>query len=42
MLARSQTLNIDKARQLLGYVPQQSLSEAMDDFVAWWKQKHWR
>ena len=41
MLARSQTLNIDKARELLGYVPQKSLSEAMEDFGAWWKQKHW-
>lgn len=41
MLAKSQTLNIDKARRLLGYTPRYSLSHAMDDFVAWWKQKHW-
>lgn len=41
MLARSQTLNIDKARRLLGYEPQQSTAEAMEEFVRWWKQKNW-
>ena len=41
MLARSQTLNISKARRLLGYEPVQSTADAMDEFVAWWKQQHW-
>lgn len=41
MLAKTQTLNIDKARQLLGYVPRQSIAEACDEFIQWWKQTHW-
>lgn len=41
MLARSQTLNISRARHLLGYVPQQSTAEAMVEFTQWWKQQHW-
>lgn len=41
MLARSQTLNIQKARRLLGFEPVQSTGEAMDEFVNWWKQTHW-
>lgn len=41
MISRSQTLNIDKARQLLGYEPQVSVGEAMDHFIAWWRQTYW-
>lgn len=42
MISRSQTLNIDKARQLLGYQPQQSLEQAIAEFVEWWKHQHWQ
>lgn len=41
MLAKSQTLNIEKARTRLGYVPRQSLQEATAEFISWWKQSHW-
>lgn len=41
MLARTQTLNIDKARRLLGYAPRQSTAQALDEFIGWWKQQHW-
>ncbi|MEZ0371791.1 MAG: sterol-4-alpha-carboxylate 3-dehydrogenase, partial [Candidatus Sericytochromatia bacterium] len=41
MLARSQTLNINKARRLLGYAPVQTTNEAMDEFIEWWKKQHW-
>lgn len=34
--AYSMTLNIDKAKTLLGYQPQQSTKEALAEFVAWW------
>lgn len=42
MIARSQTLNIDKARQLLGYVPEVSVNDAMNEFIEAWRQTHWR
>lgn len=42
MMSRSQTLNIDKAREQLGYVPQVDVETAMNDFIAWWRQTHWR
>lgn len=41
MLSRTQTLNIDKARELLGYTPQQSTNDAMDEFIQWWKRSQW-
>jgi nucleoside-diphosphate-sugar epimerase len=41
MLSKNQTLNIDKARQKLGYQPRQSLAEATDEFISWWKQSNW-
>lgn len=41
MLARSQTLNIDKARQLLGYRPQKTTEDAMVEFIDWWKHQNW-
>jgi nucleoside-diphosphate-sugar epimerase len=37
MLAKTQTLNIDKARTLLGYTPRQSLTDAIGEFVPWWQ-----
>lgn len=39
ILGQSMTLNIDKARQRLGYQPRQTTSEAVNEFVSWWKQK---
>lgn len=42
MVSRSQTLNIDKARQLLGYIPEVSIDDAMMDFIEAWRQTHWR
>ena len=36
ILAKSCTLNIDKARQLLGYVPRQTVEEGIDEFVNWY------
>ena len=41
MLAKSQTLSIEKAREKLGYEPRQSLDEAVDEFLTWWRQTHW-
>jgi nucleoside-diphosphate-sugar epimerase len=41
MLAKSQTLNIDKARTRLGYQPRQSLLDATTEFITWWKQSNW-
>jgi nucleoside-diphosphate-sugar epimerase len=42
MISRSQTLNIEKARQLLGYTPEVSVDDAMNDFIEAWRQTHWR
>ena len=42
MIGRSQTLNIDKARQRLGYDPEVSVNDAMNDFIEGWRQTHWR
>ncbi len=36
-MAKSQTLNIDAARQDLGYDPKVSPEEGMKRFIAWWK-----
>ena len=38
ILATSMTMNLDKARNLLGYQPKQSNMEAVDEFVTWWKK----
>ena len=38
-LAMDFSMDISKARQLLGYSPVQSVEEAMDEFVAWHKQQ---
>jgi nucleoside-diphosphate-sugar epimerase len=37
ILAKSMTMNIDKAKTLLGYQPRQKNLEAVDEFVNWWK-----
>lgn len=39
ILAKSMTMNIDKAKDLLGYQPLQSNYQAVDEFVEWWKNK---
>ncbi len=41
MIAKDHTLNIDKARQLLGYEPRQSTEAAILEFIDWWKQSQW-
>jgi nucleoside-diphosphate-sugar epimerase len=37
LMARSQTLDIGRARQDLGYAPRVSLAEGFTRFAAWWK-----
>ena len=37
-LGFSQTLNIDKAKEKLGYTPTISLQEGIDNFGRWWKE----
>lgn len=39
VLAKTQTLNIDKARQELGYEPQVSVKEGIHRYVAWYKNE---
>ncbi|MEI7582165.1 NAD-dependent epimerase/dehydratase family protein [Runella sp.] len=36
ILAKSCTLNIDKAKKLLGYVPRQTVEEGINEFVNWY------
>jgi nucleoside-diphosphate-sugar epimerase len=36
-MARSQTLDIARARQDLGYTPKVSIAEGFTRFAAWWK-----
>lgn len=38
VLGKSQTLNIDAAREELGYSPKVSIEEGMVRFVEWWKE----
>lgn len=38
VLAKSMTLNLDKSKNILGYVPKQTNDEAIDEFVNWWKK----
>ncbi|WCF10892.1 NAD(P)-dependent oxidoreductase [Paenibacillus thiaminolyticus] len=40
VVSRSQTLDIRKARQQLGYEPQVSLQEGFARFAAWWKKEN--
>lgn len=39
VLAKSQTLNIDKAKKELGYVPRVSIQKGMQEFVKWWEKQ---
>jgi len=39
LLAKSMTLNIDRARKDLGYVPRISIDEGLDRFVRWWQEE---
>ncbi len=36
----SMTLNIEKAKSVLGYRPQQTTREALKEFVSWWEEKN--
>lgn len=36
-LTKSMTLDISKAQKLLGYSPQYSIQEGLDEFIAWYK-----
>jgi len=38
-MAKSQTLDITRARQELGYRPQVSLEEGLDRFARWWPSR---
>lgn len=38
VLAKSQTLDISAAREMLGYEPRVSVDEGLEAFVAWWKE----
>lgn len=38
VLSKSQTLNIEKAKNELGYKPRVSIEEGINKFVEWWKQ----
>lgn len=40
VVSRSQTLDIRKAKQQLGYEPQVSLQEGFARFAAWWKKQN--
>lgn len=39
ILAKSMTMSIDRAKELLGYWPNQSNLEALDEFIDWWKSQ---
>ena len=36
----SQTLNIDRAREELGYIPQKTLSEGIEAYAQWWRENN--
>jgi nucleoside-diphosphate-sugar epimerase len=40
VLAKSQTLNIQAARDELGYQPKISISDGLDRFAEWWRTRH--
>ncbi|MNL15750.1 hypothetical protein D3C87_1367600 [compost metagenome] len=40
VLAKSQTLDISAAREMLGYAPRVSVEEGLEAFVAWWKESN--
>ena len=37
VMARDFSLNIDRAREYLGYEPRASLWDALDEFCTWWQ-----
>jgi nucleoside-diphosphate-sugar epimerase len=37
VMARDFSLDIGRAREYLGYQPQASLWDALDEFCAWWQ-----
>lgn len=39
VLSKTMTLNIHKAKNLLGYRPRQTNMEAIEEFVSWWREK---
>jgi len=39
VLSKTMTLNIHKAKNLLGYRPKQGNAEAIEEFVSWWRKK---
>jgi nucleoside-diphosphate-sugar epimerase len=39
VLAKSMTMDISKAKDLLGYIPKQTNMEAVEEFVHWWKNQ---
>jgi nucleoside-diphosphate-sugar epimerase len=40
VIGYSQTLDISRARQELGYVPQLSIEQGLARFAQWWRQQH--
>lgn len=40
VLGKSQTLNVEKAKKLLGYKPIVSVDEGVDLFAIWWNSQH--
>ncbi|MFE1629465.1 NAD-dependent epimerase/dehydratase family protein [Brevibacillus reuszeri] len=42
VLAKSQTLDITKARKALGYSPRVSIAEGIEAFTQWWRLQHER
>lgn len=41
-LAFSQTMDISRAREILGYEPEKSLMESIEEYGRWWKEKEAR
>lgn len=39
-LGYAQTMNIDPAREILGYVPEKTLAESIREYGTWWKANH--
>lgn len=39
-LGYAQTMNIDPAREILGYAPEKTLAESIREYGAWWKANH--
>ena len=40
ILSKSFSLNIDRAREILKYHPKQSIDEAIDEFILWYKKNN--